>query len=536
MNDWHTNTLLKNILTKGYFPKELPPCFNTESFGEFVFSNITLPKEFVSEEKPAKACTHNFARAGSLHRKLTLVNPVPFFHLARCISDNWAEISKSIQKSGLSISIPKEGNDAERAVVPSKAQSELVDQRARSRVSYSSLLKADIANFYPTIYTHSIPWALHGKVIAKNDRSDHLIGNKIDRLVRNCQDEQTMGIPIGPDTSLVLAELVLSALDERLQKQFAQLKVDIAGFRYYDDYELSFASFATSDRILAFIQQFLGEFELALNPKKTEIISLPSFLEFPWVHEIRTFVFRDGSAQRSDLINFFELIFELVKGFPDQHIVKYALTRLYGDNLNIRSDNWQLVETLLLQTMMLEPGGIAAGTRVLLEQQQLDRDVEVELVKNTLQAIISRQAPRGHSSEIAWALWTANALKVKMSDEISEAITAIDDSVVALLALDSMEKGLLKVNPINLTDWKHYLRAEELYGSQWLLSYEAGRREWMGHHSYINSDECFGFLNENKVTFYTGIGVDPLKILEKKLESMSPFEYKNYEPEFWDEI
>jgi len=30
---------------------------------------------------------------------------------------------------------------------------------------YKYLIKTDIKNFYPSIYTHSIPWALHDKAV-----------------------------------------------------------------------------------------------------------------------------------------------------------------------------------------------------------------------------------------------------------------------------------------------------------------------------------------------------------------------------------
>jgi hypothetical protein len=103
----------------------------------------------------------------------------------------------------------------------------------RSRSRY--VIQTDISRFYQSIYTHSIPWALHGKAAAKANRSRRLIGNTLDKLVREGQDRQTIGVPIGPDTSLIIAEIILSSVDEALKRK--RLK---NGLRYIDDYDFGF--------------------------------------------------------------------------------------------------------------------------------------------------------------------------------------------------------------------------------------------------------------------------------------------------------
>ena len=64
--------------------------------------------------------------------------------------------------------------------------------RAFCRASARYLLQTDIDNFYPSIYTHVIPWALHTKSAAKQRRHNYnLAGNVLDYIVRNSQDQQT---------------------------------------------------------------------------------------------------------------------------------------------------------------------------------------------------------------------------------------------------------------------------------------------------------------------------------------------------------
>ena len=84
---------------------------------------------------------------------------------------------------------------------------------AQQSVGTRYLLKTDIARFYPSIYTHSVPSALHGKAAARADKKYKLLGNRIDLWLRETQDKQTGGIPIGPDTSFLIGEILGTALD-----------------------------------------------------------------------------------------------------------------------------------------------------------------------------------------------------------------------------------------------------------------------------------------------------------------------------------
>ena len=212
------------------------------------------------------------------------------------------------------------------------------------------ILKADISRFYPSIYSHSIPWAIHTKPVSKANRTPALIGNILDQLVRNAQDGQTVGIPIGPDTSLLIAEIVLGAVDEKIIA-----KRELKAFRYIDDYEFGFKSYAEAENILGLLQEELNNFELSLNPRKTKILKLPIRIEKKWVSELRAFSFRTtDKSQESDLLRYFDHVFEVVADYPDEDIMKYAIGRLNG--IVISEKNWTLFQNLLAQCSLTEPG------------------------------------------------------------------------------------------------------------------------------------------------------------------------------------
>src|SRR6185295_14451771 len=109
------------------------------------------------------------------------------------------------------------------------------------------------------------PWALHGKAFAKANLGATL-GDSIDRAFRNQQDGQTVGLPIGPDCSLVVAEAILTAVDVALAPR------QLRGLRYVDDYEIGFRTLAEAEATLTELQGLLAEYELYLNPRKTGIV------------------------------------------------------------------------------------------------------------------------------------------------------------------------------------------------------------------------------------------------------------------------
>jgi hypothetical protein len=92
-----------------------------------------------------------------------------------------------------------------------------------------------------------LPWAIHGKETAKSNHSCKLYGNLLDLQVRNTQDQQTLGLPVGPDTSFILAELIGAKIDEYLLAEIGEL----SGCRYVDDFHLYFDTRADAEMTAA---------------------------------------------------------------------------------------------------------------------------------------------------------------------------------------------------------------------------------------------------------------------------------------------
>lgn len=135
-------------------------------------------------------------------------------------------------------------------------------------LEYTHILKTDVTNCYGSLYTHSISWALHGFEEAKADQSDNLMGNKIDRHIRDGRYGQTNGITQGSVLMDLIAELVLAYVDHRISKRL-EGKKDFHILRYRDD----FSVFTLSDRrgaeIVRIISDCLREVGMQLGAAKT---------------------------------------------------------------------------------------------------------------------------------------------------------------------------------------------------------------------------------------------------------------------------
>lgn len=490
---------LKALLAHGYFPKELPPPFTTVAFAE-AMSSKRVPQSFFDTGKRSRACAHNSARVGSLRRRLSLPNPTNQFNVARVISENWDKLIKHIKGSPLSQSYPIKGEESDRALIPFNR--ELVMVRAAQRASARFLLYADIVRCYPSIYTHSIPWALHTKNVAKKNHSIKLLGNALDLWVRNGQDGQTLGIPIGPDTSLVIAEIVLAAVDKELLKRLDNGR----GMRFYDDYELTFPDRASAETALNELQEVLSEYELALSSEKTKLSELPALLENEWVTRLREFAFREASsAQRTDLISYFDAAYALVSKFPDKTVLAYAIGRL--KTLDVHPDNSQLLQQLMLQAVIAEPGTFSSVLSILMEAKDEGSGIEEDTLSEVIQNQILQHAPKGHGSEVAWAIWAAIAFKVPIGKLAAGSISGSSDCVVALIALDARERGLIS-GKFDTKAWEVVMTADDLYSPSWLLAYEASLHGWLkAPGGYVSNDSRFGYLEVKQVRFYDSEGL-----------------------------
>src|ERR1700756_4831423 len=84
-----------DIISRGYFPRELPPPFSTATYGGYIkaLGGAALPFDTTTRRyRTSRPEIYNLARAGSFRRELAILNPIHFAALAECIANNWHSI------------------------------------------------------------------------------------------------------------------------------------------------------------------------------------------------------------------------------------------------------------------------------------------------------------------------------------------------------------------------------------------------------------------------------------------------------------
>jgi hypothetical protein len=104
---------------------------------------------------------------------------------------------------------------------------------------------------------------------------------------------------------------------------------------------------------------------------------------------------------------------------------------------------------------------------------------------------------------VAWALWALIHFDCKVHDSTAIILSNLDDPIAALLSLDAMSQGLTP--SLSTSKWATYMTSADLYGRQWILSYEANVKGWLKSAAtpdHVDSDPNFSLLKKWGVSFY----------------------------------
>ncbi len=360
-------------------------------------------------------------------------------------------------------------------------------------------MKADISRFYHTLYTHSIPWALHTKEVAKAKKKDtSLFGNLIDSAARATQDLQTLGIPVGPDTSDLIAEILGVALDVRMQDAFPNQK----GFRYVDDYSLYFTERQEAEAALTALHAVSTHFGLEINPNKTDILAMPEAMEPSWKVQLRSLQIRNTEPwEARDLVSYFSAAYESAAKHPHNQVLKFAVKQTMG--YEITPARWPLYEAFLLTSLVNEPALAPNLATLLRRYEEKGYVIDRNKLGDSLAEVARHHARLRQGFELAWALWMCKLFTIALPPEVFKEISAVEDSFVALLFLDLDVSGL--ADGLDTSAWKKFMTAQSLYDENWLLAYEALMKGWLPSldgSDDVGSDEFFGTLRTNGVEFY----------------------------------
>ena len=248
-------------------------------------------------------------------------------------------------------------------------------------------------------------------------------------------------------------------------------------------------------------QGVLSKYELELNRSKARVIDLPEALEDSWVRSLQQFRFRNRpTAQRTDLISYFDLAFGNAIAFPDDSVIQYALQKISEEI--IAPENFALYEALLLKTIMVEQRSLRIVLCILLTYQNRGYAIDRTRISATMEELLAQHCRLNNGFEVSWGLWFCKSLGITIGDTIVDLLSDVTDSVSALVAFDLQDSSLTR-KTLNTANWQQLAGNDALYSEHWLLAYEASMKGWMPMHTPpLTLDPFFGLLATNGVEFY----------------------------------
>lgn len=286
------------FLEAGYFPEQyvLPPSFDSSAFKlrrkPYFKADPTKTRNGFRVDT-AEMVSLSFPRSRLTERRFAIYHPKHYHDLVWYVLEDWDLILDHLFDTRLrlysySFPIPLASDNpghigrlrAGRMIYQflEMAENDLVAEAHK----YQFILKTDITNFYPSVYTHSVGWALHGKLAVRNERTRFdMVGKILDKLCQNANDGCTNGLAIGPAVSDFVSEIVLAAVDLALSLQVSA-DIDFVGVRFKDDYRFLCHTEEDAHKIVRALQLCLKEYNLTLAEKKSQVLRLPEGLFREW--------------------------------------------------------------------------------------------------------------------------------------------------------------------------------------------------------------------------------------------------------------
>ena len=233
-------------------------------------------------------------------RGLSLLHPRAQFFLRTFVKKNFASIIYYCSKSNYSLRkparvaseyTPKIDENSNHMGVPSFFTIDGIDRLykffesnefVRLESKFPFFASADISNCFNSIYTHTIPWATHGKLYNSSYiRHTNLFANEFDQRMQRSNDNETNGIPIGNEISRIFAEILFQSVDVEIERNLSaygfKLGVEYQIYRYVDDFFVFSLNRKILSKCLSEITNCLHKLNFVLNDSKTNFYERPYF-------------------------------------------------------------------------------------------------------------------------------------------------------------------------------------------------------------------------------------------------------------------
>ncbi|MBE5852025.1 MAG: RNA-directed DNA polymerase [Lachnospiraceae bacterium] len=519
---------IENLLLNEYFPAELPRCFSTKQ----VFGKIDRIKGWTTSATSAASnplvysgFKNEFAR-----RKFAVPNFYHYYKAAECIAENSEKILDITTKSKHSLTSPQRGNVDTSLPYNKKSYSRNQTRNYVENMYQDNMyqIRLDINNFFDSIYTHSIPWAIHTKQVAKRKQNDKsLLGNKLDMFIRAMNGNQTNGVLIGNALSRIISEIILCTIDNDIDKEYKDLQY----IRFVDDYYIFVHEATLIQEIVAFIRKKLSEYELILNESKIQVLESPFTFDKPWIEELKLFSFNSEELLLNKAII-------LYNEYKDISILKFALKIISFNDITIT--DWNRVESKLYNLWVRFPVLSDLIIELLMQKKEI---IHKQKLKKAIYTNLDKCMLLNWQQELVWILWAIKVFEIRIKQDYVLEILKSNNDLAIIIVLDCIDAGIIDCTA-SVTKQIDALRQELndldidengkngnlMWSSRWLLAYECQLHKWIntenGSFYTVDNNAFYKSLLKSKVDFYdAGVLPDVNDNISKRSKTQRIMDY-----------
>lgn len=461
------------LVGRGYLPKELPPAFTSESMRRYVPSNPltigTKPSQLAkSEQKP-----YNFS-IPTLHarRRLEIPSPAAFSRLAYLMAHNWREIGKLLDRSKISLSRPVLNlNSSGRALIDRHSPTQQRTARLRQSRRGTITTHLDTSNFYGSIYTHAVDWAVRGKAAAKRNRFDNSLGALLDFCLQQSRDGQTAGIAIGPETSRIISEIVMAAVDEELVAALPW--VVKCSVRYIDDVSIYAEGPLQSLDFARAYASHLSKYELTLNDHKTRELPHVEPPDPSWrAPTLRAIKDMAAASRSAGMISIISSVLDIARSAGSPAPLRYFLSSMPKRALT--ASTWPFFQDFLTIAIRADGIALAHAHQFLVYAKDKGFLGQYRDLETNLYQFIDHHISVKNEFEVAAAINILSDIGTVVETTLAERAGELESDLVDLLLLEASAKAnRLKGVKNSVLDRGSDVTA--FSSGHWLLAYEVQR-------------------------------------------------------------
>lgn len=496
--------LFENLLRNEYFPAELPPCFDTNSFAD----NYIEVQNYIKDHElyPSDPLSFSGYKNTNSRREFAIPNPYHYAKAVSIIVNNSAAIFAVYEKNHVSLTVPlkKIPNKNECYKKPIAKISESKEKIKKLYLNNLFEIRLDIQSFFDSVYTHCIAWAMHTKSVAKKNKKDKtLAGNLVDSCLQNLNSGQTNGILVGNAVSRIVSEIILCSVDKEIKSKFRGINY----LRYVDDYYIFARDSSQINNIIATFRQELSQYGLMLNENKLQINESPFIYGKPWVEQMRVYARLEPQLLLEKTIIEYHL-------YKDISILKYGLKILRA--VSFSNNEWESLQPTLFNIWVRFP---SLSNIITIIFKNNEKNISASLLKKSIYAILDTHRVLKNDEEVIWAIWISKIFNIKLSLGYIEQILDTDNWIAIIILLDTLcprkSEGSIKklINRFRNRIIEEYFSDTNPQNGMntdiWLLAYEADKNKWLntsGTDTFLcaRRHPFFKKLRELDVSFYSG--------------------------------